>query len=205
MRASSSDPTTGCSPRRSPWPAAPAVPSSSTTPSIASQRPAPRSTAATCSPRPRRRCATESTCSNSATRSMPTCCSRAWSRLPQVDDSTVIAQALWTDRFGNVQLNVGPDDLPAGFADVVEVRCSAPTDPDRWDDPRRHPRHVVRRDRQRCCRARRRLQRHARARDGSTLGGRRTRHRRRRPGRDHAARPTTATPRTTVKVDLTTR
>lgn len=49
--------------------------------------------------------------------------------LPQIDETTVIAQALWTDRFGNVQLNVGPDDLPAGFSDVVEIRCSAPTDP----------------------------------------------------------------------------
>ncbi|MGA9278249.1 SAM hydrolase/SAM-dependent halogenase family protein [Ilumatobacter sp.] len=49
--------------------------------------------------------------------------------LPQIDDSTVIAQALWTDRFGNVQLNIGPDDLPSGFGDVVEIRCSAPTDP----------------------------------------------------------------------------
>ncbi len=49
--------------------------------------------------------------------------------LPQIDDSTVIAQALWTDRFGNVQLNVGPDDIPTAFGDIVEVRCSAPTDP----------------------------------------------------------------------------
>ena len=49
--------------------------------------------------------------------------------LPQIDDTTVIAQALWTDRFGTVQLNIGPGDLPDGFGDVVEVRCSAPTDP----------------------------------------------------------------------------
>jgi len=49
--------------------------------------------------------------------------------LPQIDDSIVIAQALWIDRFGNVQLNVGPDDLPPGLADIVEVRFSAPTDP----------------------------------------------------------------------------
>ncbi|WP_420452444.1 SAM hydrolase/SAM-dependent halogenase family protein [Ilumatobacter sp.] len=49
--------------------------------------------------------------------------------LPQIDDSTVIAQALWTDRFGNVQLNVGPDDLPPGFAETVELRFSAPADP----------------------------------------------------------------------------
>lgn len=49
--------------------------------------------------------------------------------LPQIDDTTVIAQALWTDRFGNVQLNVGPDDLPAGFGEMVEIRWSAPADP----------------------------------------------------------------------------
>ncbi|MFK8023138.1 MAG: S-adenosyl-l-methionine hydroxide adenosyltransferase family protein [Ilumatobacter sp.] len=48
--------------------------------------------------------------------------------LPQIDADTVIAQALWTDRFGNVQLNVGPDDLPAGFGEVVQIRCSAPSD-----------------------------------------------------------------------------
>jgi S-adenosylmethionine hydrolase len=49
--------------------------------------------------------------------------------LPQIDDSTVIAQALWTDGFGNVQLNVGPDDLPPGFGEMVEIRWSAPADP----------------------------------------------------------------------------
>ena len=49
--------------------------------------------------------------------------------LPQGDDEKVIAQALWTDRFGNVQLNVGPEDLPPSFGDVIEVRVSAPADP----------------------------------------------------------------------------
>ena len=48
--------------------------------------------------------------------------------LPQIDESTVIAQALWTDRFGNVQLNVGPDDLPHTFGEIVEIRISAPAD-----------------------------------------------------------------------------
>jgi S-adenosylmethionine hydrolase len=48
--------------------------------------------------------------------------------LPQIDDSTVIAQALWIDRFGNVQLNVGPDDIPPTFGDILEIRISAPTD-----------------------------------------------------------------------------
>jgi S-adenosyl-L-methionine hydrolase (adenosine-forming) len=49
--------------------------------------------------------------------------------LPQFDEATVIAHALWTDRFGNVQLNVGPDDIPASFGSKVEVRFSAPADP----------------------------------------------------------------------------
>ena len=49
--------------------------------------------------------------------------------LPQVDDTKVIAQVLWVDRFGNAQLNVGPDDLPGNFGSRVEVRCSSPTDP----------------------------------------------------------------------------
>jgi len=49
--------------------------------------------------------------------------------LPQADDNKVIAQVLWVDRFGNAQLNVGPDDLPATFGSRVEVRCSSPTDP----------------------------------------------------------------------------
>lgn len=49
--------------------------------------------------------------------------------LPQTDETKVIAQALWTDRFGNVQLNLGPDDLPPSFGDVVEMRFSAPADP----------------------------------------------------------------------------
>jgi len=49
--------------------------------------------------------------------------------LAQSDDDTVIAQVLWVDRFGNAQLNVGPDDLPDAFGRRIQVRCSAPTDP----------------------------------------------------------------------------
>jgi S-adenosylmethionine hydrolase len=49
--------------------------------------------------------------------------------LPQSDDTKVIAQVLWVDRYGNAQLNVGPDDLPATFAHRIEVRCASPTDP----------------------------------------------------------------------------
>lgn len=49
--------------------------------------------------------------------------------LPQSDDTKVIAQVLWVDRYGNAQLNVGPDDLPATFGERVEIRCASPTDP----------------------------------------------------------------------------
>lgn len=49
--------------------------------------------------------------------------------LPQADDTKVIAQVLWVDRYGNAQLNVGPDDLPATFGARIEVRCPSPTDP----------------------------------------------------------------------------
>lgn len=50
--------------------------------------------------------------------------------LPQSDDSRVIAQVLWVDRFGNAQLNVGPDDLPATFGDRITVRSTSPSDPE---------------------------------------------------------------------------
>jgi len=49
--------------------------------------------------------------------------------LPQADDDKVIAQVLWVDRYGNAQLNVGPDDLPPAFGSRIDVRCSSPTDP----------------------------------------------------------------------------
>lgn len=48
--------------------------------------------------------------------------------LPQGDEAQVIAQALWIDRFGNVELNVGPDDLPPTFGERIELRL-APSDP----------------------------------------------------------------------------
>jgi len=49
--------------------------------------------------------------------------------LPQADDHTVLAQVLWVDRYGNAQLNVGPDDLPTVFGQRIDVRASAPGDP----------------------------------------------------------------------------
>jgi len=49
--------------------------------------------------------------------------------LPQSDDTKVIAQVLWVDRYGNAQLNVGPDDLASTFSDRIEIRIDSPTDP----------------------------------------------------------------------------
>lgn len=44
--------------------------------------------------------------------------------LPQIEDDGIGAEVLWVDRYGNVQLNLGPDDLePLGLAgDRVLVR-----------------------------------------------------------------------------------
>ncbi len=49
--------------------------------------------------------------------------------LPQGDDALVIAQVLWVDAFGNAQLNVGPDDLPAAFGERISLRLAAPAGP----------------------------------------------------------------------------
>lgn len=50
--------------------------------------------------------------------------------LPRDVDGTIVAEVLWVDRFGNAQLNVGPDDLPPTWGDHVQLRISAPTDPE---------------------------------------------------------------------------
>jgi hypothetical protein len=44
--------------------------------------------------------------------------------LPQIEDDGIGAEVLWIDRFGNVQLNLGPDDLaPLGVeGDRVSIR-----------------------------------------------------------------------------------
>lgn len=47
--------------------------------------------------------------------------------LAQVDEAVIVAQVLWVDRFGNVQLNVGPADLPPAFGDHISLRVDAPT------------------------------------------------------------------------------
>ena len=53
--------------------------------------------------------------------------------LPRADGDAVVAEVLWVDRFGNCQLNLGPDDLEefVGFEDVerVSLRLGDPTAP----------------------------------------------------------------------------
>ncbi|MAT05672.1 MAG: hypothetical protein CL424_11585 [Acidimicrobiaceae bacterium] len=49
--------------------------------------------------------------------------------LPRDDGDDLIAEVLWVDRFGNAQLNVGPDDLPTDWGSLVEVVIPNPTDP----------------------------------------------------------------------------
>ena len=56
--------------------------------------------------------------------------------LPQVtDDGAIEAEVWWVDRFGNAQLNVGPEeltDLGASPGGVVEVRAGERTKSARW-------------------------------------------------------------------------
>jgi S-adenosylmethionine hydrolase len=49
--------------------------------------------------------------------------------LPRDEDGTIVAEVLWVDRFGNAQLNVGPDELPGDWGDHLVLRVGAPTDP----------------------------------------------------------------------------
>ena len=36
---------------------------------------------------------------------------------------------LWVDRFGNCELNVGPEDLPPTWTGDIQLRVGSPTDP----------------------------------------------------------------------------
>ena len=48
--------------------------------------------------------------------------------LPRPDGDGLVAEVLWVDRFGNCQLNVGPDDLPSHWGTALQLRFGA-------DDP----------------------------------------------------------------------
>ena len=45
--------------------------------------------------------------------------------LPRPDGDGVVAEVLWVDRFGNCQLNVGPDDLPSHWGAALQLRFGA--------------------------------------------------------------------------------
>lgn len=49
--------------------------------------------------------------------------------LPRTEGDELVAEVLWVDRFGNAQLNVGPDDLPPGWGRQLQVRVGDPTAP----------------------------------------------------------------------------
>lgn len=49
--------------------------------------------------------------------------------LPREENDTVIAEVLWVDHFGNCQLNVGPDDLSAGWGPVISLTLPDPVEP----------------------------------------------------------------------------
>jgi S-adenosylmethionine hydrolase len=49
--------------------------------------------------------------------------------LPREDGEMLVAEVLWVDRFGNAQLNVGPEDLPPEWGSNLQVRVGAPADP----------------------------------------------------------------------------
>ncbi|NNE11097.1 MAG: SAM-dependent chlorinase/fluorinase [Ilumatobacter sp.] len=50
--------------------------------------------------------------------------------LPRTEGDELIAEVLWVDRFGNAQLNISPDDLPAGWEQrVLQLRFGNPADP----------------------------------------------------------------------------
>lgn len=47
--------------------------------------------------------------------------------LPRDEDGSIVAEILWVDRYGNCQLNVGPDDLPPEWGDDIKVRFDSLT------------------------------------------------------------------------------
>jgi S-adenosylmethionine hydrolase len=49
--------------------------------------------------------------------------------LPRDVGDGIVAEVLWVDRFGNCQLNVGPEDLPAAWTGDVQLRIGSATDP----------------------------------------------------------------------------
>ena len=49
--------------------------------------------------------------------------------LSRQEGDELIAEVLWVDRFGNAQLNIGPDDVPPNWGNLLQLRFGVPTDP----------------------------------------------------------------------------
>jgi S-adenosylmethionine hydrolase len=49
--------------------------------------------------------------------------------LPRESGNAIVAEVLWVDRFGNCELNVGPEDLPPTWTGDIQLRVGSPTDP----------------------------------------------------------------------------
>ncbi|MEZ5182347.1 MAG: SAM-dependent chlorinase/fluorinase [Acidimicrobiales bacterium] len=95
------------------------------------------------------------------------------------EGDALVAEVLWTDGFGNLQLNIGPDEIEALGDRGAPLRRSG---------PHGHPPHHLRRHPDGRHRARGRLVRPGVARVRPGLGRRRARHRHRRRGRPRPRR-----------------
>ncbi|MEY2973748.1 MAG: hypothetical protein RIR49_168 [Actinomycetota bacterium] len=49
--------------------------------------------------------------------------------LPREEGDSLVAEVTWVDRFGNCQLNCGPEDLPTRWGEQVRVRLPDPDTP----------------------------------------------------------------------------
>jgi S-adenosyl-L-methionine hydrolase (adenosine-forming) len=49
--------------------------------------------------------------------------------LPRQAGEAMVVEVLWVDRFGNCQLNVGPEDLPPAWTGDIQLRVASQTDP----------------------------------------------------------------------------
>lgn len=49
--------------------------------------------------------------------------------LSREENGELITEVLWVDRFGNAQLNIGPDDLPPHWTSELQIKIGNPTDP----------------------------------------------------------------------------
>ena len=49
--------------------------------------------------------------------------------LSREEGDELITEVLWVDRFGNAQLNIGPDDVPTAWSGLLQIRIGTPLDP----------------------------------------------------------------------------